>query len=83
MQHSEMGDFAAVGFLWYRLKHSENNKDNNQDFWSFLIIKFECPDQFWKVRCHFKAKKAHIHQIENLKLTPFANFPPFDVLHHK
>ena len=39
MRHIERGDFAAVGFLRYRWKRSENNKDNNKNFLSYLSRK--------------------------------------------
>ena len=49
-----MGDFVAVGFLRYRWKHSENDKENNKSFCSFLIIKFECLDLIWLWEVLFK-----------------------------
>ena len=47
MQHMEGGgDLVAVGFLKYRLKHSETNEGNKiKSFWSFSNVK--CLDQFW------------------------------------
>ena len=44
MQHIKRRAFAAVGFIRYKWKHSENNKESDGDFQSFLIVKFEYLD---------------------------------------
>ena len=51
----------------------------------FSIVKFECLDQFWKRKCHFKAEKSSKTSFKkNSKLTSFAKAPPptCDVLDH-
>ena len=37
------GDFVAVGFLRYRGKYSENDKENNKNFGSVSNCKFWMP----------------------------------------
>ena len=54
------GNFVTEGFLRYGWKHSENDKENNKSFWSFLIIKFECLDLIWLWELLFNGDRLHL-----------------------
>ena len=67
---------AAVGFLRYKWQHSQNNKENNKNLWSFFSYKILMPRSILINVVSFQSwEKALIHQIHNSKLTSPAKSP--------